>query len=59
MPFGSFAEQLSELGRPPFFKSVDTSQMLTREGAAELDSMEEIASAPLPSALVVGRCLAW
>jgi hypothetical protein len=51
MPVGSFAEQLSELGRPPFFKSVDTSQMLTREGAAELDSMEEIIFIGYPNAL--------
>jgi Trypsin-like peptidase domain len=51
LPFGSFAEQLSELGRPPFFKSVDTMQMLTREAAEELDSMEEVIFIGYPNAL--------
>jgi len=51
MPFGSFAEQLSELGRPPFFKSVDTTQMLTRQQANDLDSMEELIFIGYPNAL--------
>jgi Trypsin-like peptidase domain len=51
MPFGNFAEQLTQLGRPPFFKSVDTRQMLNREAAEELDSMEEVIFIGYPNAL--------